>query len=57
METAKKALEMVKKGHATILWGKIVVRVGDKFIIGETIRMRDDGVSIDEAAEILSRKE
>lgn len=56
METARKALEQIAKGHATILWGKICLRRGDKYIVGETINYRDCGVSLDEAAAILASR-
>jgi hypothetical protein len=56
METARKALESMKKGTATILWGRIVMRVGDRYLVGETINIHAAGVSIDEAAAVLAAR-
>jgi hypothetical protein len=54
MTTAIKALEQIKKGHCSILWGRICLRVGDKFIVGETINIRATPITIEEAAAILA---
>lgn len=56
METATKALANMKKGHVTILWGKVVIRIGDKFIVGENPSIRESGIEIEQAAKILCAK-
>jgi hypothetical protein len=58
METARKALENMKKGTVTVLWGFIVLRVGDRYIVGyDTISIHQRGVCIEAAAAIIARKE
>jgi hypothetical protein len=54
METAKKALEQMKKGTVKVLWGFVVARIGDRYIVGQTISIRSEGVTADEAAAILA---
>jgi hypothetical protein len=56
METARKALESMKKGTVTTLWGYTVARIGDRYLVGESIRLRDATISIEQAAMILAQK-
>lgn len=56
METAKQALSQMKKGTVKVLWGKVCIRIGDRYIVGESPSIRDAGVDLDTAAAILAAK-
>ena len=56
METATMMLKKMKNGFVTILWDRIVIRVGDKFIVGESPSIHETPITLEEAATILARK-
>lgn len=51
METIRKQLELMKRGHVTTMWGIIVLRRNGLFVVGKTINIRSAGVGINEAAK------
>ena len=56
MDLVIKMLEKISKGHATVLYGKIVIRIGNKFIVGESPSIHEAGVSLDDAAKIICER-
>lgn len=57
METARKALEQMKKGTVKVLWDVIVLRIGDRFIVGrEAISIHSPGCTLDEAAGFIANR-
>ena len=40
----------MKHGRATIMFGLVVMRTGERFLVGETINIRDRGVDAEAAA-------
>ena len=55
MDIVKQILEHMKKGHATTLYGAVVIRVGDSYIVGMSPSIRDRGVGIDAAVAEIAR--
>ena len=55
METARKALQAMKKGTVKTLWDLVVIRIGDRYIVGENPSIREAGVDLETAAKILAR--
>ncbi len=53
MQTAITRLLSMKTGHATIMWDKIVIRIGDKYAVGETVNIRKAVYTAEQAAQIL----
>lgn len=53
MDLVIKQLETMKKGHATTMFGLVVIRIGDKYIVGVSPSIREDGKSLLEAAELI----
>ena len=51
METIRKQLEKLSRGHVAIMWGLCVMRVGETFLVGETINIRHERVTFDEATK------
>ena len=57
MDLVIKMLEKLPKGHVTTMYGCIVIRIGDRYIVGrESVSIRAAGKSINEAAaEVCGR--
>lgn len=56
METAITRLKNMKPGYATIMWDKVVIRIGDRYIVGTENRpanIRKAEYTAEEAAKIL----
>ena len=56
METAIARLLAMKPGFATIMWDMVVIRVGNKYSVGQTASLRKVPYTAEEAAAILCRK-
>ena len=55
MNTALTRLNEMKAGHATIMWDRIVIRIGDRYAVGETVNIRKAELTAEEAAAILTQ--
>lgn len=53
MDLAIKMLEKTKKGFATVMFDKVVIRIGDRYSVGETASIRHAELTIEEAAKVL----
>lgn len=51
MDIVKILLLKMKRGHAGVICDLVVIRVGDKYIVGESPSVREKGIDIDAAAE------
>lgn len=49
MDLVHKILAGMKKGHVTSLYGYIVIRIGDRYIVGESPSIREPGLTIEQA--------
>lgn len=56
MDLVIKNLERISKGHATTLYDFVVIRVGDRYIVGKSPSIRERGVSLEDAAKIICGK-
>ena len=54
MDEAKRQLEQIGRGCVTTLWGVMVWRVGDRYIIGRgSVNVDGSGVGLENAAYTL----
>ncbi len=55
MNEARKQLEQIGRGCVRTLWGVMVWRVGDRYIIGrDSVKVGASGVDLENAAYTLS---
>ena len=53
MDFIKIELQKLSRGHVRVINGVCVMRIGDRYIAGETINIRSQGEDIESAAKTV----